>query len=84
MRAERPLAVITSKSLISSGGPQTGSELAKVVQSTEIWLGKHRREGAEPEVPGGGGGGGSFKFTGGSSQLLSPSPLMPTQLLAFT
>lgn len=35
-RTERPLAVIASKSLISSGGPEIGNELAKVVHSTEV------------------------------------------------
>lgn len=49
----------------------------------EICFGKQGREGAQAEVPGGGGQG-SFRFTGGCSQLLSPSPLMSTQLLTFT
>lgn len=39
-RAERPLAVIASKSLISSGGPDTGSQLANIEQSAEVWFGK--------------------------------------------
>ena len=44
-RAEKPLAVTASKSLISPGGLETGSELAKVAQRTEFWFGKRGREG---------------------------------------
>lgn len=38
--AERPLAAIASKSLISSGGPEMGSQLANVEQGAEVWFRK--------------------------------------------
>ena len=43
-RAEKPLAVTASKSLVSPGGLETGSELAKVAQRTEFWFGERGRE----------------------------------------
>lgn len=73
-RAERPLVLTASKNLISSGGLEVGSELAKVMQNTENWFGKCGRE-AEAKVPGGEGGGGLFTLWGSYSQLLlSSSP----------
>lgn len=76
-RAERPLAVIASKSLISSGGPETGSQLANVEQSAEVWFGRRGRE-AGAEAPG-------EERGGGCSQVCPPrsTSLMSTQLLAF-
>lgn len=72
-RAERPLAVIASKSLISSGGPETGSQLANVEQRADVWFGKRGRE------PGLG------KEEGTALRFCPPSStsLMATQPLAF-